>query len=158
MPLRVLALNDNRIAVRGIDPMMAYCLHELPAIVNLREQPGLRPRFFPDLVETDESINRDWHETVDADLHHLLESAIETVTRDLTGLDEDQVSFPSEHLPAWMSALNQARLVLGELHAVTEADMHRTGLDMSRPRDKALFEIHLLGYLLQLLVEHNEES
>ncbi len=101
-------------------------------------------------------MNRDWHETVDPDLHHLLETSVATVTRDLTGLDGETLEFAGEHLTAWMSALNQARLVLGELHQVTENDMARTELDVSQPRDKALAQIHVLGYLLQSLVEQAE--
>jgi hypothetical protein len=53
-----------------------------------------------------------------------------------------------------MSALNQARLILGELFSVTESDMDKADLDLEQPKDLALFRIHILGYLLQLLVEH----
>jgi hypothetical protein len=51
-----------------------------------------------------------------------------------------------------MSAVNQARLILGELHHVTEDDMDSADLDLRRPKDHALFQIHILGFLLQQLI------
>lgn len=36
--------------------------------------------------------------------------------------------------------------------------MDRDDLDMRRPRDKALLQIHLYGWLLQLLVDHEQDS
>ena len=53
-----------------------------------------------------------------------------------------------------MSALNQTRLILGELFSITEADMNHTDFNLDQPKDLAVFRIHILGYLLQLLIEH----
>ena len=52
-----------------------------------------------------------------------------------------------------MSALNQARLILGELFKLAEKDMENADLDLSDPKHLALLRIHVLGYLLQLFVE-----
>ena len=78
---------------------------------------------------------------------------IMAVNRDLTGLQEQQVVFPAVHLPAWLSALNQARLVLGEMYHVTAPDMERVDFRPGNAKDGALVRIHVLGYLLQLMVE-----
>jgi tetraacyldisaccharide-1-P 4'-kinase len=90
----------------------------------------------------------------------LFVSAGETVTRDLTALVVDkedaeahQVTFPVEHLRAWMSALNQVRLILGEVHKINEEDMNRADFDPQSPKHMAALRIHLLGYLLQMFVE-----
>jgi hypothetical protein len=56
-----------------------------------------------------------------------------------------------------MSALNQARLILGELFGITESDMNKADLDLEQPKDLAIFRIHVLGYLLQLLVEFSSD-
>ena len=64
-----------------------------------------------------------------------------------------QVTFPVEHVDAWMSALNQARLILGELFSVTEKDMNATDLDAHSEKTLAIVRIHLLGYLLRLFVQ-----
>ena len=52
-----------------------------------------------------------------------------------------------------MSALNQARLILGEIHQINEEDMNRVDFDPQNPKHLAALRIHLLGYLLQLFVE-----
>lgn len=157
MTLQVVILGDNRMAIRGINAALHYSLQELPEIVRRREHEDVRGRFLQDLIKDNKPVNDDWHATVDTDLHHLFVSAIDTVSRDLTGLQETEIQFPSEHLPAWMSALNQARLVLGEWHRVDETDMQCEQLDVSQARDKALVQIHLLGYLLQALIESDAE-
>jgi hypothetical protein len=95
------------------------------------------------------------------ELHHLFAAAGETVARDLATLAPDpshqnhfQITFAADHLNAWMSALNQARLILGELFSVTDTDMNSADFDLDEPKGLAIFRIHILGYLLQLLVEH----
>ncbi|MCX7887670.1 MAG: DUF2017 domain-containing protein, partial [Verrucomicrobiae bacterium] len=69
-----------------------------------------------------------------------------------------RLCFPADHLNAWMSALNQARLILGERFEITEDDMNRPLLNPVKPKDAAVFQIHVLGYLLQLLVDHVNPS
>ena len=64
-----------------------------------------------------------------------------------------QVTFAADHVNAWISALNQARLILGEIHEIDEADMNRSDLDPHNPKHVAAFRIHLLGHLLHLFVE-----
>ena len=64
-----------------------------------------------------------------------------------------RVAFPIAHLDAWLSALNQARLILGEQFRVTDAMMERRDLDPQSELDLAILRIHLLGWVLELLVE-----
>jgi hypothetical protein len=52
-----------------------------------------------------------------------------------------------------MSALNEARLILGERFQVTEDDMNAADFDVRTPKGLAIFRIHILGFLLQLFVE-----
>ncbi len=157
--LTVVAVDEKTIAVSGIPPLLAQCLFELPEILRRRESPGIRDRLYQAARPDDPKARAEWHELADPDLRHLFASAEEIVTRDLTGLQEDHVRFPAAHLPAWLTALNQARLILGETHRVTEADMERTDLDpASTAKDYALLQLHVLGFLLQLLVEHAQSG
>lgn len=156
--LRVVACDEKTVELTGIPPVLRHCLFQLPEILRHRTQPGVRERLFPDPEPGNARANADWHELADPELRHLFVSAEETVVRDLAGLEDDRVRFPAAHLSAWMSAINQARLILGELHHVTEQDMDRTDLDPSRPKDVALLEIHVLGYLLQTLVDFVQNS
>ncbi len=155
--LTVVAVDEKTLALTGIPPLLAQCLFELPEILRRRETPGIRDRLYQVPRPDDPKAAAEWHEMADPELRHLFASAEETVSRDLTGLHEDHVRFPAAHLPAWMTALNQARLILGEAHRVTDADMERTDLNPATdPKDRALLQIHVLGFLLQRLVEHSQ--
>jgi hypothetical protein len=146
----------NGIAIEGIDATVAYCLHQVPDLLRQRESPETRRRFYPDVLPSDDPRNAEWHRLMDADLHHLFESAAEVLTRDLASLEitRGRLVFAASHASAWMSALNQARIVLSEQHRLDQRDMERTDLDAVSPRDRALLQVHVLGLVLQLLVEH----
>ncbi len=158
--LSVQPLDEKRILISGIPSVLAAMLRELPEILELRDSPDARARLHPNPTAGSDNINREWHQLADPELRHLFVSAGETVTRDLTALTADkengdawQVAFPIEHVPAWMNALNQARLILGEVHKIDEAEMNRTDFDPQSPKHMAALRVHLLGYLLHLFVE-----
>jgi hypothetical protein len=158
--LRVQPEGAKNIRITGIDPVVLDSLFALPEILEQRDKPDARDRLLPPPTESDETLNAEWQLNVTPDLRHLFVSASETVLRDLTGVVPDpqakhlqQLTFPAGHLTAWLSALNQARLILGELHHVTETDMALTDFNLSEPHDLALFRIHVLGYLLEYLVK-----
>jgi len=158
--LRVQALDEKHIRISGIPPVLAVMLREIPGILEMRDSPAAQTRLFPSPTRGDEKANKEWQQMVGPELRHLFVSAGETVARDLTALAADeeeaesfQVEFPVEHVRAWMNALNQTRLILGEVHGINEEDMNRVDFDPQTPKHLAALRIHLLGYLLQLFVE-----
>jgi len=158
--LKVQPLDEKRILISGIPPVLATVLHEIPEILELRDAPEARARLHPDPTADNDSFNREWRQMAGPELRHLFVSAGETVGRDLTAMevagesgDDYQVAFPIEHVPAWMSALNQTRLILGEIHKIDEAEMNRTDFDPQSARHLAALRIHLLGYLLHRFVQ-----
>jgi hypothetical protein len=158
--LTVRPLDEKRILISGIPSVLAAMLRELPEILELRDSPDARTRLYPDPTHGNNKINQEWHQMAGPELRHLFVSAEETVTRDLTALAADkkngdawQVAFPIEHVRAWMNALNQARLILGAVHKIDDAEMNRTDFDPQSAKDMAALRIHLLGYLLHLFVE-----
>jgi Domain of unknown function (DUF2017) len=160
MNLCVQLIEDKHIRISGIAPVLAVMLRELPEILEMRDSPDARKRLFPKPTRANDRINTEWEQMVGPELRHLFVSAGETLTRDLTTMTVDQedaeayqVEFPIEHVRAWMSALNQARLILGEIHQIEEADMNRADLNPQDPRHLAALRIHLLGYVLQSFVE-----
>ncbi len=159
--LQIEPADEKHLRIRGLDRMLCGCLDELPRLLEQGDRPPARQRLYPDPFRSDASANEEWHRLMDSDLRHLFVTAGEIVARDLARLEPDpaqphrkQLLLPVAHLNAWISALNQARLILGEQFAVTEAEMRREELHPEREQDVALFKIHVLGYLLQLLVEH----
>ena len=158
--LRVQPFDEKRVRISGIPPVLALMLRELPEILELRDSPTAQARLFPNPTAKDEKANDEWREVTGPELRHLFVSAGETVARDLTALTADeaapqehQVTFPIEHVNAWMSALNQARLILAAVHEIGDKDMNRTDFDPASSKDVAALRIHLLGYLLHLFVE-----
>ena len=157
-PLGLKLHDEKRLCLRGVDSLVAHCLYELPEILAMRDKPGVRERLYPDLLKGDDKANADWREYVGPDLHHLFASAGETVERDLTALENEQIIFPMEHVNAWMSALNQVRLILAELHQFTEADQFTLAFDFNIPRDKALFQMEVYAEILYLFVRHAQKN
>jgi hypothetical protein len=156
--LRVRAADSKHVRITGIDPFLARCLGELPDTIQ-RANTECRGRLYPD-PSSDPKMNEDWQQFVTPDLHHLFVTAGQTVAQDLTALVPDpkapnhlQVTFAAAHLKAWISVLNQVRLHLGERFKVTEADMDSRAFDLDNPKRAAVFQIHVFGYLLQLLLE-----
>lgn len=163
--LRVQPSGDKLIRISGIDTFLALCLHELPEILAQRDAPAARARLFPSPTAHDKKANDDWHQLIVPELRHLFVAAGETVARDLTALEADpdaagyfRVTFAAEHITAWMTALNQARLILGELFAITEHDMRATDLDPSDPKLLAVMKIEWLGVLLHYFVELQSDA
>lgn len=158
--LSVRPLDEKRILISGIPTILAAMLREVPEVLELRDSPDARARLYPDPTRGNNKINQEWHQMAGPELRHLFVSAGETMTRDLTALTEDkehgdawQVAIPIEHVPAWISALNQARLILGQVHKIDDVEMNRTDLDPQNPKHLAALRIHLLGYLLHLFIE-----
>jgi hypothetical protein len=158
--LKVQPLDEKRILISGIPPVLAAMLREVPEILELRDSPEARARLYPNPTADNDKINREWRQMAGPELRHLFVSAGETVGRDLTALTAEgdsgeayRVAFPVEHVPAWISALNQTRLILGEVHKIDEVEMSRTDFDPQSAKHMAALRIHLLGYLLHLFVE-----
>ncbi|HUK83329.1 MAG TPA: DUF2017 family protein [Verrucomicrobiae bacterium] len=161
--LRVRAVNQKQLCISGIDPLMAVCLQELPQILELRDR--VRARLFPSPTTDDAIANREWQESITPELRHLFVSAGEAVARDLTRLKPtprnancSSITFPAAHRSAWMSALNQARLILSELFGVDEIDMNVPYHSLGEAKGVAVIKIDLFGTLLHRLVQRELNS
>lgn len=157
--LRVQPEGVKSVRISGIEPYMVNCLLSAIEILEEADSPA-RERLYPKPTAHDDKANAEWQRLVASELRHLFVTAGETVARDLTALKVDrqnpalsELSFPAEHASAWMSVLNQARLVLGEVFDVTEEDMNAMDFEVLDKRAIAVMKIHLLGHLLQLFVE-----
>ena len=158
--LSVRAIGDERLALEGVDPAVGYCLSRVPELLGRRESAGTRDRLHPDAMPNDPARNAEWHRLMDSELRHLFETARVTFAADLAAADLQSgvIEFPVKHLKAWMSAVNQARIVLAEQHQFEAIDMQRTEFTPNVPRDVALLQVQVLGYVMQVLVEHATEG
>jgi hypothetical protein len=157
--LRISAVDEKHVRISGIPPLLVFCLRELPHILEKRDTPDARARLFPAPTRDDAKANQDWEQLIVPELRHLFVTAGETVARDRAKLEEEsaeghscRVTFAAAHLNAWISAINEARLILGELFDVTEQDMNREDLDLDDPKQFAVLKIGALGWLLGHLI------
>jgi hypothetical protein len=123
---------DGSVSIEGLFPLHVAALAEVPDLID-KPEGRVRRRLFPD--PSDEAGQKeDWERLVRPELFALLASAREILLRDLTGVVPAEplggvprwdVTVPAQHVNAWISALNAARLALGAEHEVeTEQDLH----------------------------------
>lgn len=163
MKLLNVAVDGKNLRITNIPPFLADSLLCLGDILAQRDHPQVRDRIFPAPTD-DAGINEDWAAYVGPDLRHLFVSAGETVARDLANLqpepaapDHHHLTIPVAHRDAWLSAVNEARLIIGEKFGVTEKDINRDDLDPDVPKDVALAQIRILAWLLELLVKSTKQ-
>jgi hypothetical protein len=156
---------DGTVAVDGILPLLVASLIEVPELLEKPEGP-VRRRLFPE--PSDEKRQRaEWARLVHPDLFALLASAREIVERDLKGLEPGasfqgiprwRLEIPPQHVNAWISALNAARLALGALNGIeSEVDLHPDLIAKGEKieideRTLAVIKINVLAELQQLLI------
>ncbi len=145
-------VDDETILLAGIDLSWWELLHQIPESSKIGDD-SARDRLYPRPTEsTDKTFEQDWEDFVQPELKELFQSSIEIVEQDLEAcaIEETQLYYnlviPVKHLPAWINALNQARLALGARYGVTEVDMegHAQGTD---ERLLAIDKINLYGQL-----------
>ncbi len=162
-----------------IEPFFLDLLRRLPASVDTSDDPAARARLFGDPIppgQDGDGFNEDWRQFVEPELRDLFRSARQTVEEDLGSLpppaekaagDEgvdvlDPAAFaptrhaleiPTRHLEAWLSVLNQARLVIAARRGFGEKEMDE---DLPFPpfgeRDLDLFRIHFYDFLQQVIL------
>jgi hypothetical protein len=114
---------------------------ELKALLAEPDDPGLR-RLFPPAYSDDDEASAEYRRLMQSDLleHHA--AALDTLERtsDATELSPDEAQ-------AWLSALNQLRLVLGTRLDVSEDDDPTT---MESPEQQIYY---YLGYLQEHVVD-----
>ena len=144
--------------LRDIHPLLATFLSELPKVAARHKK--AQARLYPDPIggAAHAEFRRDWKEHVRPELERLFASSRDIVARDLSapgGYNHGtKVVIPCAHLEAWLSALNQARLVIVEESNFTEADLdHHEPPDLATQRGLSLLKIHFYGHLQEVLIE-----
>lgn len=155
--------DDGGLVFDALAPWYLALLLELPELLAPEQPDEVQDRLLP-LPSDDEEHREEWRKLVHPELFALLASAREIVQKDLASLAPSAGTGPTlwrleiapEHVPAWLSALNAARLALGARHGIEEADMDgRRGGDDEVPDERqiAVAKIHLYGLLQQMILE-----
>ncbi len=162
---RVTRRPDGAAAIEGLFPLHVEALVEVPELLEKPEGEARR-RLFPEPSD-DAKQREDWDRLVRPELFALLASARDILVRDLKGLEPTtplgpvprwSVTVPAQHVSAWISALNAARLALGVRHGVaTEQDLRpnlveKDGRIEMDERTFAIVKINVLAELQALLI------
>lgn len=121
--------------------------------------PLVESRLFPQPSEDadEENLLDDWKSLVEPDLHDNFLAARESVAADLRSAQRNSdgslhFTIPRGHIDNWLSALNQSRLALAEIHQFTDSDLSRAPGDLDDPRELALMRMGIYGSLQEWLV------
>jgi hypothetical protein len=152
---------DNQIEISDLDPFLAELLRQIPTSADPEGAPAAEQRLFSSPAQGKEpEICAEWKLYVEPELRRLFQTATETVAADLEQLNGNEKIFanrtlriPSKHADAWLSALNQARLVIAAKNNFTEVELgdHFRSPIGSR-RDLSLFQVNFYGFLQEFIL------
>lgn len=147
--------------ISELDPFLAELLRQIPESTKAEGSDEAQKRLFSLPADpAEEELCAEWKLYVEPELHRIFESATETVAGDLAQLNGKAKPFanctlriPTEHAQAWLSALNQARLVIASKYAFTDGELcdHYRSPIGSR-RDLGLFQVNFYGFLQECIL------
>jgi len=151
----------NQIEISELDPFLAELLRQIPSCANPEGAPAAEQCIFsPPVNGKEPEMCAEWKMYVQPELRRLFQSATETVGADLKQLNGTEQSLtnrtlriPTKHSDAWLSALNQARLVIAAKNNFTELELsdHLRSPIGSR-RDLSLFQVNFYGFLQEFIL------
>lgn len=147
--------------ISELDPFLAELLRQIPESANAEGVAAAEERLFSLPGDrSDTNLCAEWKLYVEPELRRLFRSATETVSEDLKMLNGSATPFanctlriPTKNAEAWLSALNQARLVIASKFAFTEGELsdHYRSPIGSR-RDLSLFQVNFYGFLQEFIL------
>ena len=153
--------HKDHIEISELDPFLAELLRQIPASASPDGVLAAEQRLFTSPANRKETeLCAEWKVYVEPELRRLFQSATETVAADLEQLNGNEknlanrtLRIPAKHADAWLSALNQARLVIAAKYNFTEGELgdHLRSPIGSR-RDLSLFQINFYGFLQEFIL------
>jgi len=154
--LTLQAKDSTTLVLSGLDDFLADILSRVPEAGTPR--PETESRLFPSLSAGREpEMDADWREFVRPELEAQFEWNRDVVAEDLKGLHSEgrrgiALEIPQSHVPAWVHALNQARLSLVARHGVSEEALEE-GLVVPGLDGLVLFQVQFYGMLQEWMIE-----
>jgi hypothetical protein len=152
---------NDEIEISELDPFLAELLRQVPSSANPEGAIAAEERLFsPPADQNETEICAEWKLYVKPELRRLFQTATKTVAADLEQLSGNEKIFadrtlliPSRHADAWLSALNQARLVIAAKYKFTDTELcdHYRSPIGSR-RDLSLFQVNFYGFLQEFIL------
>ena len=155
----------NQIEIVELDPFLAELLRQIPASANPEGAPAAEERIFSSPTNGAEpEFRSEWKTYVEPELRRLFQTATQTVAGDLEQLNGDEKSLanrtlriPTKHADAWLSASNQARLVIAAKNNFTEIELNdHLHSPIGSRRDLSLFQVNFYGFLQEFILREME--
>jgi len=156
---------NDQIELSELDPFLAELLRQIPTSADAGGVPAAEQRLFsPPTTGKETEICAEWKMYVEPELRCLFQTATETVAADLEQLNGNEktfvnrtLRFPSKHADAWLSALNQARLVIVAKNNFTENELNdQFRSPIGSRRDLSLFQVNFYGFLQEFILRELE--
>jgi uncharacterized protein DUF2017 len=154
------------IEISELDPFLAELLRQIPSSTNPDGAPAAEQRLFSWPTNGKETeFCAEWKTYVEPELRRLFQTATQTVAADLEQLNGNEKSFanctlriPAKHSDAWLSALNQARLVIASKNNFTETELNdHFRSPIGSRRDLSLFQVNFYGFLQEFILRELED-
>jgi hypothetical protein len=155
----------DQIELSELDPFLAELLRQIPACAKPAGVAAAEQRLFsgPTMEKESEACS-EWKIYVEPELRRLFQTATETVAGDLEQLNGNEKSLanrtlriPSKNADAWLSALNQARLVIVAKNNFTENELNdHCHSPIGSRRDLSLFQVNFYGFLQEFILRELE--
>jgi len=155
----------NQIELSELDPFLAELLRQIPTSADPGGVAAAEERLFSPPTDGKEAeICAEWKLYVQPELRRLFQTATQTVAADLEQLNGNEKSFvsrtlriPSKHADAWLSALNQARLMIAAKNNFTETELNdHFRSPIGSRRDLSLFQVNFYGFLQEFILRELE--
>ena len=167
--------HQGRIVLEEIEPFFLDLLRGLPASADPGDDVAARARLFSAPMSPGgdgDEFNEDWERYVEPEIKELFRSTKEIVVGDLAKLppatdsppagsfepaafapSREALEIPRRHAEAWLSVLNQARLIIAARRGFGEREMEE-GLPLPpfTERDKDLFRVHFFEFVQQIIL------
>lgn len=155
----------DALVISELDPFLAELLRQIPESTRADGIEAAEARLFSRPADPQETeLCAEWKLYVEPELRRMFESATETVSGDLAQLNGQAKPFanctlriPTSHAEAWLSALNQARLVIASKYGFTDGELcdHYRSPIGSR-RDLGLFQVNFYGFLQEFILQETQ--
>jgi len=152
---------NDKIELSELDPFLTELLRQIPASADTSGAPAAEQRLFSSPTNGKETeFCSEWKMYVEPELRRLFQTATQTVAADLEQLNGNEKSLanrilriPAKHADAWLSTLNQARLVIAAKNNFTENELNdHFRSPIGSRRDLSLFQVNFYGFLQEFIL------